>query len=123
MHPLITRDPVTGRELVVTRLVCPESGVAIEGSFSLGWIARLTPEQLAFVGALVRNRANVQRVAAELGIAYNTARNRLEEIAKQLGGTPVAAEQRPSRRDRLEVLDRLAAGELEFEEALRLLGG
>ncbi len=27
VHPLITRDPITGGELIVTRLECPESGI------------------------------------------------------------------------------------------------
>jgi len=90
MYPLITRDPVTGGELVVTRLMSPQSGIVIEGTFTLGWIGKLTPEQLEFVGVLLRHRGNVQRAAAELGIAYNTARNRLEEIASALGGPPRA---------------------------------
>ena len=61
MHPLITKDPVTGGELIVTRLECPESGILIEGKFSMGWIAQLTPEQLVFVGLLVKQRGNLQK--------------------------------------------------------------
>jgi hypothetical protein len=117
LHPLITRDPVSGGELIVTRLECPESGIVIEGRFSLGWIGRLTIEQLEFAGLLVRHRGNVQKVAAELGVAYNTARNRLDDIVAALGG-PTEGEERP---DRLEALNRLAAGEIDFAEAMRLL--
>jgi hypothetical protein len=119
IHPLITRDPVSGGELIVTRLECPASGIVIEGRFSLGWIGRLSVEQLEFAGLLVRHRGNVQKVAAELGVAYNTARNRLDDIVAALGG-PAEGEERP---DRLEVLNRLAAGEIDFAEALRLLKG
>ena len=107
----------------MTRLECPESGIVIEGSFSLGWIARLTPEQLEFVGLLVRNRGNVQKLAAELGVAYNTARNRLDEVVAALGGPADAEPRAASRAGRLEVLDRLAAGEIGFDEAMRLLQG
>src|ERR671923_2575190 len=109
LHPLPTRDPVSGGELIVTRLECPESGIVIEGRFSLGWIGRLTVEQLEFAGLLVRHRGNVQKVAAELGVAYNTARNRLDDIVAALGG-PAEGEERP---DRLEVLNRLAAGDID----------
>jgi hypothetical protein len=119
VHPLITRDPVSGGELIVTRLECPASGIVIEGRFSLGWIGRLTVEQLEFAGLLVRHRGNVQKVAAELGVAYNTARNRLDDIVAALGGA-VEGDERP---DRLEVLNRLAAGEIDFAEAMRLLKG
>ena len=83
MYPLLTRDPASGGELIVTRLECPQSGVVIEGSFSLGWVGRLTPEQFEFVGQLVRYRGNVQKLAAELGIAYNTARSRLDDIVSR----------------------------------------
>jgi len=119
MYPLLTRDPITGGELIVTRLESPDSGVVIEGRFSLGWIGRLTPEQLTFVELLVKNRGNIQRLAAELDIAYNTARARLDEIVALLGGAP---EQEP-RLNRRQILDRLAAREISVEEALRLLKG
>src|SRR5829696_1645763 len=69
MHPLMTKDPVTGGELIVTRLECPESGILIEGRFTMGWIARLTPEQLVFVGILVKQRGNLQKVAVDLDVS------------------------------------------------------
>jgi len=119
MYPLLTRDPITGGELIVTRLESPDSGIVIEGRFSLGWIGRLSPEQLTFVELLVKNRGNIQRLAAELDIAYNTARARLDEIVALLGGAP---EQEP-RLNRRQILDRLAAREISVEEALRLLKG
>ena len=119
MYPLLTRDPASGGEFIVTRLECPESGVVIEGSFSLGWVGRLTPEQFEFAGQLVRYRGNVQKLAAELGIAYNTARNRLDDIVAALGGQP---EPQP-RPDRLGILERFQAGEIPFEEAMRALRG
>ncbi len=119
MHPLITRDPVTGNELIVTRLESPQSGIVIEGQFSLGWIGRLTREQLDFVELLVKNRGNIQKLAQDLDIAYNTARSRLDEIVTALGGAPEG----DGRADRRVVLDRLAAKEINVEEAMRLLKG
>src|SRR4051794_26352197 len=122
IYPLVTRDPVSGGELIVTRLECPPSGIVLEGRFSLGWIGRLTPEQLEFVGALLRNRANVQKLAAELGIAYNTARNRLDEVVAALGGAPeVPVPEETGGPSRTDTLERLSSGLLDFDEALRLL--
>jgi hypothetical protein len=117
LHPLITQDPVSGDELIVTRLECPSSGIVIEGRFSLGWMARLTPEQLVFVGLLVRHRGNLQKLAADMQVAYNTARNRMDEVVAALEGPPPPLEQA----QRLDLLDRLAAGDIEFDEAKRLL--
>jgi hypothetical protein len=119
MHPIITRDPVSGNELIVTRLECPQSGIVIEGQFSLGWIGRLSREQLDFVELLVKNRGNIQKLAADLDIAYNTARSRLDEIVTALGGTP----ENNGRVDRRLILDRLASKEISVEEAMRLLRG
>ncbi len=119
MHRLITRDPVSGGELIVTRLECPQSGIIIEGQFSLGWIGRLTAEQLDFVERMVKNRGNIQKLAAELDIAYNTARARLDEIVGALGGAPEGN----GRADRRQILDRLAAREISVEEAMKLLKG
>ena len=119
MHPIITRDPVSGNELIVTRLESPQSGIVIEGQFSLGWIGRLTREQLDFVELLVKNRGNIQKLAQELDIAYNTARSRLDEIVTALGGAPEG----DGRADRRLVLDRLAAKEISVEEAMQMLKG
>ncbi|NJP05018.1 MAG: DUF2089 domain-containing protein [Chloroflexaceae bacterium] len=114
MHPLLTRDPVTGGEMIVTRLECPESGIVVEGSFHLGWIGKLTREQLDFVELLLQHRGNVQKLAADLNIAYNTARSRLDEIVTALGGPP--APEQPSARQA--ILERLAAKEITVEEAM-----
>ncbi|HEY7414528.1 MAG TPA: DUF2089 domain-containing protein [Ktedonobacteraceae bacterium] len=119
MHPLITRDPVSGEELIVTRLECPASGIVIEGRFSLGWMGRLTREQLDFIELMVMYRGNIQKLAQEMNIAYNTARSRLDSIVTALGG----ASENEGNADRRAVLDRLAAKEISVEEAMRLLKG
>jgi hypothetical protein len=119
MYPLITRDPVSGGELIVTRLECPESGIVIEGRFNLGWIGRLSREQLDFVEMLVKYRGNIQKLAAEMDVAYNTARSRMDEIVAALGGTP--ENDGHGRADRRVILDRLASKEISVEEAMRLL--
>ncbi len=117
MYPLITRDPVSGGELIVTRLECPESGIVIEGRFSLGWVGRLTREQLDFVELMVKYRGNIQKLAVEMNVAYNTARSRLDEIVAALGGSP----ENDGQVERRTVLDRLASKEISVEEAMRLL--
>lgn len=130
MNRLLTRDPASGGELVVTRLWCPSSGVTIEGEFDLGWVGKLSPDQLDFVGLLLRARNNLQRLAAELGVSYNTARSRLDEVVDAVSGVVGAGEARRQEPlegsdlpggGRLWVLEALAAGEMTHEEALRHL--
>lgn len=121
-----TRDPFSGGPLVVTRLENPVTGSAFEGRFFLGWVGELTPEQLDFVGLLLARRNNLQKLAADLGIAYNTARGRLDDIARSLSGTLDAADEttgvpEAKRRHVRGVLERLASGELSPEDADGLL--
>lgn len=134
LYPLPSRDPISGGAFIVTRLECPTSGVVLEGHSSLGWIGKLSPEQLEFAGLLVRHRGNVQKVAAELGMAYNTARSRLDEMVAALE-VPASDRQVPGvraeapswrdtrRREQAAILERLATGEIDIEEALRDLKG
>src|SRR5437764_13267539 len=112
MHPIITRDPVSGNELIVTRLECPQSGIVIEGQFTLGWIDRLTREQLDFVELLVKNRGNIDKLAADMDMVDNTARSRLDELVTALGGAPES----DGRPDRPIVLDGLASTERSVAE-------
>lgn len=121
MYPLLTTCPVCGGSLHVTRLECGQCHSGLDGQFSLGWLGRLTREQLEFVELLVKNRGNINGVAGELKIAYNTARSRLDDIIAALGyGVPLEEQQRTDRRA---VLDRLAAKEISVEDAMQLLRG
>ena len=113
-YPLITRDPVTGEELTVTRLENRARGLVMEGEFSLGWIGALSHEQLEYAGLLLRCRGNVQKVADTLGVSYNTARSRLDAIVDALGGGGAT-----SSGD--DVLTRLERREIDFEAAMKLL--
>jgi hypothetical protein len=82
------------------------------------------------VGLLLRSRNNLQRLAAELGVSYNTARSRLDEIVDAVTdhiGAERLEWQEPAEPGvrapdgPLRVLEALAAGEMTHEEALRRL--
>jgi hypothetical protein len=102
------------------RLSCGECHSSLEGEFTLGWLGRLSREQLEFVELMVKNRGNINGVAGELKIAYNTARSRLDDIVEALGYSAAPAETN-GRPDRRAVLDRLAAKEISVEDAMKLL--
>jgi hypothetical protein len=120
MYPLITTCPVCGETLHAVRLACDTCHTGIDGHFTLGWLGRLSREQLDFVELMVKNRGNINGVAGDLKIAYNTARNRLDDIVAALGyaAPPPEPNGLPDRRA---VLDRLAAKEISVEEAMKLL--
>jgi hypothetical protein len=63
----------------------------------------------------------LQKVASELGVAYNTVRSRFDDIVEAVGGT---AEFEPGVEvGREEILTKLADEELTFEEAMEQLRG
>ena len=130
MYPILTSCPVCSSELTATRLQCATCSTAIEGQFALGRLGRLGRDYLRFVELLVKNRGNINQVAAELGVSYTTARTRMDEIVLALGypatqddddrrlGVGAGSQPAAERRD---VLKRLEAGAITAEEALRLL--
>jgi len=125
VYPVPGRCPVCDDSMVITRLVCPNCDVAVEGRFTLGRLALLTPEQLEFVEVFLRCDGKIKRVEEDLGISYPTVRNRLNEIITAMGyeapGTESPEELTPERRR--QVLDDLAAGRISSEEAVELLRG
>lgn len=119
MYPLLTTCPVCGGPLHVERLGCDDCHSHIEGQFSLGRLGGLSREQLEFIELMIKNRGNINGVAGELEIAYNTARNRLDGIVTAMGfGLP---QEQNGGADRRAVLDRLAAKEISVEDAMKML--
>lgn len=122
-YPMLTRCPICEGELLATRLDCTNCHGAVEGEFELGLLNRLTRDQLQLITLLVKNRGNMNRIATELGVHYNTVRNRMDELAAAMGfqdageASPAAEPARPQ----LGVLEQLGRGDLTPEEALQRL--
>jgi len=124
VYPALTHCPVCKSELVVSRLHCPSCDTTIEGRFTAGHFSNLTPEQLNFIVAFVRNEGKLNRMEEELGLSYPTIRNRLHEVIRALGfepGKEETPEIGPDERNR--ILEDLNAGKITAEAAMRLLRG
>lgn len=123
MLPLPTRCPLTGGEIVVTRIYCPDADMSIEGRFTVAEppFAQLTPEQVRFVEVFVRNEGKLNRLEDELGLSYPTIRSRLHDVIRALGYEP-GKEETPAV-DRKQVLAELDAGLISFEDAMQKLQG
>ena len=93
--------------------------LAVEGALLSVYQLLFERNRFDFVEMLVKYRGNIQKLAAEMDVAYNTARSRLDEIVTALGGTP----ENDGRADRRAILDRLASKEISVEEAMRLMKG
>src|SRR6185437_7932647 len=70
--------------VVVDRVRLVDSGVVIEGPFSLPPLARLSAEDQIFVAAFVRCHGSIKQMEQYFGVSYPTIKNRLNKIGDQL---------------------------------------
>ena len=122
MHPLPGECPICGGEMFITRLECRECEVSIEGRFFAGPFSQLSPEQMAFIELFVKNEGKITHMEGELGLSYPTIRNRLHEIIRTLGYEPGEEDSDPlSEDERRKILSDLENGNIDYQEAMRLL--
>ncbi|HHT89488.1 MAG: DUF2089 domain-containing protein [Bacillota bacterium] len=114
---ILTKCPVCGRALQVTKLHCSKCHTTIEGQFDACKFCRLTEEQRQFIEVFMTSRGNIKEVERLLGISYPTVRSRLDAVLEALGYR-VEREQSQRRKEIIEALDK---GEITSEEAIRLL--
>jgi len=107
-----------GADLEVEKVRLKGSGVAIEGSFELPPLARLTLEDQIFVTAFIRSQGSIKSMEKLFGISYPTVKNRLNSIAGKLEFIEIDPPA-PSN----EILEELDRGQISVEEAIRKLGG
>jgi hypothetical protein len=105
-----------GQPIVVERVRLPEKSIAIEGSFELPQLARLTLEDQVFVTAFVRCHGSIKEMEKIFGVSYPTIKSRLTRIADSLEFVDTNPE--PSRS---EILDRLRRGEISAQDAINEL--
>jgi hypothetical protein len=105
-----------GLPLIVERVSIPERGIAIEGSFELPVLARLSEDDQVFVMAFIKAEGVIKEMERIFGVSYPTIKNRLSRIAKQLQFVetiPVSQQQG--------IVDALERGEITADEAIRRL--
>ena len=107
-----------GSPIVVERIRLLESDIALEGSFELPPMARLTMEDQIFVTAFVRSHGSIKDMEELFGISYPTVKNRLNRISQQLEFVEINPPLPQS-----DILDKLDKGELSVEDALIKLRG
>ena len=115
---LVGQSPI---EIERVRLV--ETGVAIEGPFTLPPLAQLSAEDQVFVAAFVRCHGSIKQMEKYFGVSYPTIKNRLNKIGSQLSFVEIeqGSEGDLTALTRSEVLDKLSRGELTVAQALERL--
>src|SRR3954469_14404151 len=104
----------------IDRVRLVDTGVAIEGPFTLPPLAQLAAEDQVFVAAFVRCHGSIKQMEKYFGVSYPTIKNRLNKIGSQLSFVEIeqGTETESAAPSRSDVLDRLARGEMTVAQAL-----
>jgi hypothetical protein len=96
-------------------LACDPCDIKVEGPFELNEFATLAPDDLHFLRIFVHSEGRVRDMESALGLSYPTIRARLSALKTKLGG-----ESKPAPAAGVgEVLQKLEAGEISFDEAMK----
>ena len=106
--------PVCGERLALTRLSCRSCGTEISGDFEACEFCALGADDRQVLRVFLASRGNMKELERHLGVSYPTARARFDQLLSRLG----LAGERPSSAARVDLLERLARGEIDVEEAM-----
>lgn len=109
--------PVCNDRLSLTRLTCPSCRTELSGDFVTCEFCSLTDDDRAVLRVFLASRGNMKDLERNLGVSYPTARARFDALLAKLGIERPAAPS-PSR---IELMEQVARGELDVDEALRRL--
>jgi hypothetical protein len=110
--------PVCSERLALTRLSCPSCATELSGVFLTCEFCGLTDEDRDVLRVFLASRGNMKDLERHLGVSYPTARARFDALLGKMGiERPAPAA--PS--SRLELMEQVARGEIEIDEALKRL--
>lgn len=109
-------------EFTVERVRLAAKDIAIEGSFDLPPLARLSAEDQVFVMAFVQCHGSIKQMERIFGISYPTVKKRLDSIMSRFEFVISEPEQIDDA-ERSEVIDQLERGEITVDEAVERLSG
>ena len=130
--------PVCQKKLMVKTLRCNECDTEITGDFEMSPFDYLTQEQKNFALVFIMSDGNIKEIERKLIISYPTVKKNMDDLKGALGvkvssdneldnevivPEVVLKDEKPNKNLRDDVKRRLKNGEIDFEEAERILGG
>jgi hypothetical protein len=109
--------PVCSERLALTRLTCPSCSTELSGGFSTCEFCVLSDEDRDVLRVFLASRGNMKELERHLGVSYPTARARFDSLLAKIGIERPAAPA-PSR---MELMEQVARGEIDVDEALSRL--
>lgn len=110
--------PVCGDRLALTRLSCRACGTELSGEFESCEFCSLRPEDRQVLRVFLASRGNMKELERHLGVSYPTARARFDALLSRLGVAPERPAPAPPRVD---LLEQLAKGEIDVDQAMQKL--
>ena len=110
--------PVCNERLALTRLTCPACDTELAGGFASCEFCALTNEDREVLRVFLASRGNMKDLERHLGVSYPTARARFDALLSKIGIDRPAGAPTPTR---VELMEQVARGEIDIEEALKRL--
>lgn len=114
------RPPVTcptcAGDLHISELSCETCGTRVSGAFTHCEFCALSTEHRDLLRVFLMSRGNMKELERHLGVSYPTARARLSELLAALGMAASPPE------PQLGILEALARGEIDVDQAMSELG-
>jgi hypothetical protein len=109
--------PVCASELALTRLSCDSCHTELSGHFQACEFCSLTGEDRDLLRVFLSSRGNIKELERHLGVSYPTARSRFDAVLSRMGiEAPV-----PANPARVELMERVARGEMTVDDAIKEL--
>ncbi len=109
--------PVCSERLALTRLTCPSCSTELSGGFATCEFCALSDEDRDVLRVFLASRGNMKELERHLGVSYPTARARFDSLLAKIGIERPAVPA-PSR---MELMEQVARGEIDVNEALARL--
>src|SRR5215468_9212380 len=110
--------PVCGDRLALSRRSCQSCGTELSGEFESCEFCSLSPDDRQVLRVFLASRGNMKELERHLGVSYPTARARFDALLTRLG---VAPERPAAPAPRVELLEQLAKGEIDIDQAMQKL--
>ena len=124
--------PVCGDTLALTRLSCRSCGTELSGEFEQCEFCALSTDERDLLRVFLASRGNMKDLERHLGVSYPTARARYDGLLAKLGVERTGGDTEPEAEAtdagdgavgseppaNLDMLEKLARGEIDVDEAL-----
>ncbi len=112
-----------GKNFIIKKIYVPEDNISIEGDFQLSSLATLNIEDQKFIAAFIKTHGSIKQMEQIFNISYPTVKNKLNDLAKKIDNYEydLKIEEKVDIESVSSILDKISAGEINVDDALKEL--